>query len=322
MVEFGEQLRKAREEKGLTQQTLAEKLYVSRQSVSHWECGDRYPDIVTAKKISQILDVSLDDLLSGKEMMKVVEKTPVVENKTINNLTIMLYAFVVISFLLQASERVLYFYVQADTIYSHDNPKFFYQYWIECFKGIFFVLIFAYGLYHAIRDTLTPKKIGIIFIAYLSVVLALDGIPDIPYWFRSFGNTMKNVRSVDRAYNLMTLFSLIARQMWSVILPCILGIIGSIFHFLRGAERKLWRNMIAIASILRILYVAIFFVRRIMIQRFEVLNSSTVDLVYTDLTTQYLVADFVLEIAIYVLIIYQAVTLYRKRKNAIELCEA
>ena len=73
MVEFGEQLRRAREEKGLTQQSLAEKLYVTRQSVSRWECGDRYPDLLTTKKISEILEVSLDDLLSGKEMEKVVE---------------------------------------------------------------------------------------------------------------------------------------------------------------------------------------------------------------------------------------------------------
>lgn len=39
MAEFGEQLRKAREAKGITQQTLAEKLYVTRQAVSRWECG-------------------------------------------------------------------------------------------------------------------------------------------------------------------------------------------------------------------------------------------------------------------------------------------
>ena len=39
MVEFGEQLRKAREAKGMTQQTLAEHLYVTRQAVSRWECG-------------------------------------------------------------------------------------------------------------------------------------------------------------------------------------------------------------------------------------------------------------------------------------------
>ena len=90
MVEFGEQLRRAREEKGMTQQTLAEQLYVTRQTVSHWECGDRYPDLVTTKKISQILEVSLDDLLSGNDMTKVVEKSPVVESKTANNIMIAL----------------------------------------------------------------------------------------------------------------------------------------------------------------------------------------------------------------------------------------
>ena len=39
MVEFGEQLKKAREGKGMTQQSFAEKLYVTRQSVSRWESG-------------------------------------------------------------------------------------------------------------------------------------------------------------------------------------------------------------------------------------------------------------------------------------------
>lgn len=39
MVEFGEQLRRVREEKGMTQQSLAEELYVTRQAVSRWECG-------------------------------------------------------------------------------------------------------------------------------------------------------------------------------------------------------------------------------------------------------------------------------------------
>ncbi len=39
MVEFGEQLRREREAKGMTQQTLAEQLYVTRQAISRWECG-------------------------------------------------------------------------------------------------------------------------------------------------------------------------------------------------------------------------------------------------------------------------------------------
>lgn len=63
MAEFGEQLRKAREEKGITQQTLAEELYVTRQTISRYENGERYPDIVTLKKMSAFLGVSTDYLL-------------------------------------------------------------------------------------------------------------------------------------------------------------------------------------------------------------------------------------------------------------------
>jgi len=72
MTEFGEQLRKAREAKGMTQQTLAEELYVTRQTVSRWECGDRFPDLITTKKLSQTLEISVDELLSEDEVKKVV----------------------------------------------------------------------------------------------------------------------------------------------------------------------------------------------------------------------------------------------------------
>ena len=60
MAEFGENLKKARTEKGITQQTLADHLFVTRQAVSRWEGGSRYPDLMTAKKMSQFLDISLE----------------------------------------------------------------------------------------------------------------------------------------------------------------------------------------------------------------------------------------------------------------------
>ena len=107
MVEFGEQLRRAREKTGLTQQTLAEKLYVTRQTVSHWECGDRYPDLLTTKRLSDILEVSLDDLLSGNEMDKVVERNPVVENRVANNVMIFFYAVIIFSLVSILGREVL-----------------------------------------------------------------------------------------------------------------------------------------------------------------------------------------------------------------------
>ena len=120
MVEFGEQLRRAREEKGMTQQSLAEQLYVTRQAVSRWECGDRYPDLLTTKKISQILEMSLDDLLSGKEMEKVVERNPVIEKKSVNNIMIALYAFVIISFFITIVDIIIRFPLQSEMIDYND----------------------------------------------------------------------------------------------------------------------------------------------------------------------------------------------------------
>lgn len=92
MVEFSEKLKRAREEKGMTQQTLADHLYVTRQAVSRWECGARYPDLLTAKKLSEVLEVSLDELLSGEEMKKCVEKNPIVESPIIGRAQSALYA--------------------------------------------------------------------------------------------------------------------------------------------------------------------------------------------------------------------------------------
>ncbi|MGO5207911.1 helix-turn-helix transcriptional regulator [Bacillota bacterium LCP21S3_F9] len=54
MVEFCEQLRRAREAKGMTQQSLAEQLHVTRQSVSRWECGDWYPDLLLSDELGAV----------------------------------------------------------------------------------------------------------------------------------------------------------------------------------------------------------------------------------------------------------------------------
>lgn len=62
---------------------MSEHLYVARQAVSRWECGARYPDLLNAKRLSDILEVPLDELLSGEEMKKYVEESPIVESPAI-----------------------------------------------------------------------------------------------------------------------------------------------------------------------------------------------------------------------------------------------
>lgn len=113
MVEFGEKLKQIREEKGMTQQTLAEKLYVTRQAVSRWECGARYPDLLTAKKVATILEITLDELLSGEELRENVEKEPVLARPVENIAQTVLYAVAVI----------VYFLLCLFSIYSYLRPN-------------------------------------------------------------------------------------------------------------------------------------------------------------------------------------------------------
>ena len=62
-MEFNEKLQELRKNKGLTQEELAEALYVSRTAISKWESGRGYPNIDSLKEISKFFSVTIDELL-------------------------------------------------------------------------------------------------------------------------------------------------------------------------------------------------------------------------------------------------------------------
>lgn len=64
-MDIGKRIRSRRMEMNMTQDELAEKLLVSRPAVSNWETGKNYPDLQIIVMLSEVLDVSLDDLLKG-----------------------------------------------------------------------------------------------------------------------------------------------------------------------------------------------------------------------------------------------------------------
>ena len=154
-MEFGEKLRKAREKKGITQQTLADQLYVTRQAVSRWECGARYPDLLTAQKLAEVLDTTLDALLSGEEQRAAAELAPVVENPAAERIQSALYGFAGMACLLMAllSLRTL---VQ--------TPGWAGAVSFARYGGT--VLLLGYGLALSVTGRLSPRRTGAVMGAY------------------------------------------------------------------------------------------------------------------------------------------------------------
>ena len=77
-MEFYEKLQALRKSRGLTQEELAEALYVSRTAISKWESGKGYPSIDSLKGIATYFSVTVDELLSGEKLLSIAEK----ENKS------------------------------------------------------------------------------------------------------------------------------------------------------------------------------------------------------------------------------------------------
>lgn len=74
-MDFNEQLKILRKERGLTQEQLAQELNVSRQAISNWENNKNLPDLEMVVMISQFFNLSLDELiLGGNEMTNMAEK--------------------------------------------------------------------------------------------------------------------------------------------------------------------------------------------------------------------------------------------------------
>lgn len=73
-MNLGNNLFQSRKKAGLSQETVAEKLGISRQTISKWETGETIPDIYQAKKLSKIYNISLDDLINYDMDLKEIEE--------------------------------------------------------------------------------------------------------------------------------------------------------------------------------------------------------------------------------------------------------
>jgi transcriptional regulator with XRE-family HTH domain len=159
MTSVGENIKNIRKKNNITQEELAKKLSVTRQAVSSWENGKTEPDIETLTNITQIFDISIDELLDN-DIRDIMEKkiinTEKLTNKNTRNIKILLITlyFIILSGLIYI---IIYYSTKRDftnkyqsvytcTLGEEDNihnldTGIFFIYWDDNEDGTFSVII-------------------------------------------------------------------------------------------------------------------------------------------------------------------------------------
>lgn len=162
-MEFGTKLKTVREQKGITQQTLANYLFVSRQSVSRWESGSRYPDLMTAKKISEYFKISLDELISGDDIRNRQEIQPIMATEKAGRIQTAVYTAALLLIMIFALSK----YYSSFSVFSAYLPLL-----------LPLMLFLVYAVIRSVQKSLVPKLAGIltsmVFLLYL-----LTSVPGI-----------------------------------------------------------------------------------------------------------------------------------------------
>lgn len=201
-MEFGEKLKQARETKGITQQTLANQLFVTRQAVSRWECGARFPDLLTARKLSEYLEVSLDELLSPDETTKCIEENPIIESSAILRVQTALYGFHGMAYLLLLVYSLYIWGYSIEDIIQW--PSVLIMVLPTLLTRISLMFLTFWGLHFSIKGKLSPKKTAMlpIFFCGTQIFLSLTS-----FLYHSFENNIYSFQALLRLFLLYVFFS-------------------------------------------------------------------------------------------------------------------
>lgn len=109
-MNFSEKIKKIRKDNNLTQDELAEKLYVTRTAISKWETGKGYPSIESFKMISDLFGISIDDLISDEdvESQRILEKK---KSQRFYYIAVGFLAFTLIAAVLSTVTQISYLYL-------------------------------------------------------------------------------------------------------------------------------------------------------------------------------------------------------------------
>jgi len=137
-MEIGNKILELRKQNNLSQEQLAEKMGVARQTISKWELGETSPDLEQAKQLSQIFNVCLDELTNNEIKNVLIEKVNNNEKLTISIINILkiillLVVIIVISLLFMVFCKDYFDIQPIETMQSIectiDGKKYFYEVW-------------------------------------------------------------------------------------------------------------------------------------------------------------------------------------------------
>ena len=119
-MEIGKKIMELRKSSGLSQEELAEKIGVARQTISKWELGETSPDLKQAKELSKIFNVSLDELTDNDIKNILVEKTSNTEKLAglILKLIKIIVGFIILSPILLITLRIIF-----KNIHEHNSGR-------------------------------------------------------------------------------------------------------------------------------------------------------------------------------------------------------
>ena len=156
-MEFHEKLQGLRKNKGMTQEELAEALYVSRTAISKWELGRGYPSLDSLKEISSFFGISIDNLLSADALLDLAEKD---KKRNLKKVYDFVFAVVdlltVLLIILPLYPKEISDYVYAVNLwdYGEFTTRPVVLYWI------FFVTLFVLGVIKILRIRDSWEKTG------------------------------------------------------------------------------------------------------------------------------------------------------------------
>lgn len=99
-MELGKQIKKYRNNINLSQEQLAERVFVSRQTISNWENDKNYPDIKSLLLLSEVFEVSLDDLIKEdlEEMKNQINSEDIKELKRLDTILAICFIVIIVTF--------------------------------------------------------------------------------------------------------------------------------------------------------------------------------------------------------------------------------